>query len=47
MTLLALRQILYVLQKKTCWQGAIYSANDFFHLPKLSQVSQNFEDAIK
>ena len=30
-----------------CQQEAIYSKNDFFHLPKFSQLSPNFKDAVE
>ena len=32
---------------QNCLQEAISSANDYFQLPKFSQVSPNFKDAVK
>ena len=40
----ALREILFVLQKKICQREAIFSANDFLHPPKFLQALRNFKD---
>ena len=34
-------------KKSGCQQEAISSVNDFFHLPKFSQLSSNFKDAVE
>lgn len=36
-----------LLCKKICRQETISSENNFFHLPKFSQVSSNFKDAFE
>ena len=45
-----LHKILFVLQQNLLTTNLlrdISSANDFFHLPKFSQVSLNFNDAVE